>query len=48
MDDILVNDNIDVAILKLIDDLHQHFSLKQLGDLRYFLGIECISWLNMA
>lgn len=40
VDDILVIRNNDGAISKLISDLHTQFSLKQLGDLHYFLGVE--------
>lgn len=42
---IYVDDNIvvslsDAVISALLSDLHSEFALKDLGDLRYFLGIE--------
>ena len=40
VDDILIirNDPVNIAITKIF--LHSHFHLKDLGDLKYFLGIE--------
>jgi Reverse transcriptase (RNA-dependent DNA polymerase) len=40
VDDIVITGNDNVAISTLISSLHSNFSLKDLGDLHYFLGIE--------
>lgn len=46
VDDILItgNDPISIAIIK--KSLHDHFRLKDLGELKYFLGIEISSSRN--
>jgi Reverse transcriptase (RNA-dependent DNA polymerase) len=40
VDDILITDNCPQAIQALLHALHQNFSIKNLGSLNYFLGIE--------
>ncbi|KAJ1695606.1 hypothetical protein LUZ63_012304 [Rhynchospora breviuscula] len=40
VDDILITGNNDNAITELMQSLHNHFALKNLGSLNYFLGIE--------
>ena len=40
VDDIIVTSSSDEAIIGLLKDLSADFSLKDLGDLHYFLGIE--------
>lgn len=40
VDDLLLTDNDLNAIQEAQHDLHQHFKVKDLGELRYFLGIE--------
>ena len=40
VDDILITGNSNSAIQRLIHSLSQHFALKDLGTLHYFLGIE--------
>ncbi|KAK1642839.1 hypothetical protein QYE76_060644 [Lolium multiflorum] len=40
VDDIIVASSSQAATDALLKDLHQEFALKDLGDLRYFLGIE--------
>ena len=39
-DDILVTGSNDIEVQKLIDKLHDHFTLKDLGLVDYFLGIQ--------
>lgn len=51
VDDILVTENSDEAISRLVSDLHRQFSLKQLENLHYFLGIEAFrdnTWLYLS
>lgn len=45
VDDILIIGNDINAIFALKQFLHSHFRIKDLGDLKYFLGIE-VSWSN--
>ena len=40
VDDILVTGNDSGLVTQLVDDLNRSFSLKKLGSLHYFLGIE--------
>nr|KYP38385.1 hypothetical protein KK1_040368 [Cajanus cajan] len=40
VDDIILTSNSPSLLQKLIDQLHKHFSLKDLGTVDYFLGIE--------
>ena len=40
VDDIVITGNDQVGIQNLKEHLHQHFQTKDLGKLRYFLGIE--------
>ena len=40
MDDTLITGNNKNLIQKVIDQLHDKFSLKELGNLGYFVGIE--------
>jgi hypothetical protein len=40
VDDIIVSSSSEVATDALLKDLSQEFALKDLGDLKYFLGIE--------
>jgi histone deacetylase 1/2 len=40
VDDIIVTSSSQNAITTLLKDLSSHFALKDLGDLRFFLGIE--------
>ena len=40
VDDIVITRSDQVGIQKLKKHLHQHFQTKDLGRLRYFLGIE--------
>jgi Reverse transcriptase (RNA-dependent DNA polymerase) len=40
VDDIVITGNNSTAISSLIQALHTNFSIKDLGDLNYFLGIE--------
>lgn len=46
VDDIIVSGNSETAITNLIATLSQRFSLKDLGDLSYFLGIEVLRTLQ--
>ncbi|KAL6336783.1 hypothetical protein AAG906_036097 [Vitis piasezkii] len=43
VDDLLVTGNCSQSIRKFVDALAHHFSLKDLGPLSYFLGVEAIS-----
>lgn len=43
MDDLLVTGNCSPSIRKFVDALAHRFSLKDLGPLSYFLGVEAIS-----
>jgi len=40
VDDIVLTDNCTSEIIKIKDTLHSHFHIKDLGRLKYFLGIE--------
>ncbi|KAJ1701542.1 hypothetical protein LUZ63_001321 [Rhynchospora breviuscula] len=40
VDDIIITGNNDAAIQEIMHSLDNHFSIKNLGDLNYFLGIE--------
>ena len=40
MDDIILASNNEEAVICLKDSLNKRFKLKDLGDLRYFLGLE--------
>jgi histone deacetylase 1/2 len=40
VDDIIATGSSDRAITALLQDLNKYFSIKDLGDLHYFLGIE--------
>ena len=46
VDDIIVTDNNHTFIKSLVSKLNSEFSLKDLGDLDYFLGIEVSSQPN--
>lgn len=46
VDDIIVTGSSLVHIQQLVDKLHAHFSLKQLGTLHFFLGIEVTHLAN--
>ena len=41
MDDIIITGNDSWAVTRLIQELGREFSLKDLGPLHYFLGMEC-------
>ena len=41
MDDIIITGNDSRAVTRLIQELDREFSLKDLGPLHYFLGVEC-------
>ena len=45
VDDIIVIGSSQEAIIALLNDLKKDFSLKDLGDLHYFLGIE-VKWTS--
>jgi hypothetical protein len=40
VDNIIVTSSSQAAVTSLLDDLRSDFALKDLGDLRYFLGIQ--------
>lgn len=46
VDDIIITGTDSVAIDRFVKDLDIHFSLKDLGQLNYFLGIEVTSTLH--
>ena len=46
VDDILITGNDSVSIVAIKKFLHSQFCLKDLGDLKYFLGIEVFSSKN--
>ena len=46
VDDILITENDPVSIVAIKKFLHSQFHLKDLGDLKYFLGIEVSSSKN--
>jgi histone deacetylase 1/2 len=48
VDDIIVTSSSDYAVTALVQDLNKNFSIKDLGDLHFFLGIEVKKYVAWA
>lgn len=44
VDDFLLTGNDNAFVARLIEQLAKRFSIKELGSLSYFLGVEVLSW----